>query len=144
MVIRDLKNYFDLRKITKKESKNSPIWVKHGLRIDWLGRIYTVFNLPPEVTLSPDIPKESWIAYVIEHTKPLNEYLTSLNLQEILVPDYRLIPGTESYLLIYKPFFQEFSMWWILSRLIFWCSVFFIQHKFHLFTNLYSWVQHLF
>ena len=143
-VIKDIKNYLDLRKIIKKESKSSPMWAKQGLRIDWIGRIYTVYNLPPEVVLSPDIPKEAWIAYVIEQAKPLNEYLTSLNLQEILVPQYKEIQGTESYLLMYKPHFQELSWWWIFSRSLFWFSIWLIQHKFGLFTLAYQWVMHLF
>ena len=143
-VLIDIRNYFSLRKIAKKEAQSSPMWAKQGLRMDWIGRIYTVYNMPPEVTLSPDVPKAAWIAYVIEQSKPLNEYLTSLNLQEIIIPDYRLIPGTESYLLLYKPYFQELSWFWIFSRIIFWVSVFFLQHKFHLFTNVYHWAQHLF
>ena len=143
-VLIDIRNYFTLRKIAKKESKTSPIWAKQGLRMDWIGRIYTVYNLPPEVTLSPDVPKAAWIAYVIDQAKPLNEYLTSLNLQEILVPDYREIPGTESYLLLYKPYFQELSWSWIFTRGLFWTGIFIAEHKYNLFTNLYHWIQHLF
>ena len=51
-VIKDIKNYIFLRKIIKNEMMDSPLWVKNNLRVDWIGRIYTVINLPPEVTIS--------------------------------------------------------------------------------------------
>jgi hypothetical protein len=99
-VINDIKNYLYLRKITKKEMMDSPLWVKNNLRVDWIGRIYTVVNLPPEVTMSPDLPKELWPAYLIDQSKGLNEYLTSLNLHEIIIPEYKEIPDSTSYLLV--------------------------------------------
>ena len=141
----DLKNYYTLRKIIKNEVKNSPVWAKMNLRVDWIGRIYTVYNLPHEVTESRDVPKDAYIAYVIEQAKPLNEYLTGLNLQEILVPRYTEIDGTNSFLLMYLPFFQELSWRWFFTRTTFWLLIFWCQHKFHLFTTMYSWIhQHLF
>ena len=48
---------------------DSPLWVKNNLRVDWIGRIYTVVNLPPEVTMSPDLPRELWPAYLIDQSK---------------------------------------------------------------------------
>ena len=142
-VIVDIKNYIDLQKILKIEEKNSPKWAKFNIRRDWIGRIYTVYNLPPEVTLSPDVPKEAWIGYVLEQSKPLNEYLTTLNLQEIIQPDYREIPGTESFLLIYKPFFQELSWRWILTRIGFWSLVIYLQCRHGVFTNIWHWITNI-
>lgn len=136
-VIRDISNYFALRRIIKRESKSSPVWAKHGLRVDWIGRIYTVYNIPPEVTKSPDVPREAWIAYIIDRAKSLNEYLTSLNLQEIVIPEYKEIPGTDSYLLMYKPYFQEFGWKWIITRTIFWISIIILQVKFGIFNWLF-------
>lgn len=138
-VIRDIKNYIFLRKITKKEMMDSPLWVKNNLRVDWIGRIYTVINLPPEVTMSPDLPKELWPAYLIDQSKGLNEYLTSLNLHEIIIPEYKEIPGTDSYLLVYYPYFRDLTKWWVSTRLIFWTSVIIIQHYTHWFSEIYQW-----
>jgi len=133
-VFRDLKNYRDLKKIIKKESAESPTWSKLNLRVDRLGRIYTVINLPPEVTLSKDLPKEYWPAYAIEESRPINEYLTTLNLQEILIPEYKEIKGSEAYLLIYYPYFIALSWWWIFSRIMFWVLVWFIEAKYSIFS----------
>ena len=115
-VITDLNNYFFLRKITKKNI-GSVEWEKYKLRVDWIGRIYTVVNLPPEVIYSPDAPDQIRPAYVLEEIRPLNEYLTRLNLQEILIPVLDPIPNSISYLVVYKPYFQRLSIRWILYRI---------------------------
>jgi len=139
-VIKDINNYLYLRKVVKRESVNSPIWAKNNLRVDWIGRIYTVMNLPPEVTLSPDMPREVWPAYLIDQSKGLNEYLTSLNLHEIIAPEYTEIPDSTSYLLVYSFYFRSLGWGWVLSRSIIWTSIYFIQSRTHFFTNAYAWI----
>lgn len=128
-VIADISNYFFLKKTIKK-NKGTIEWEKFKLRVDWIGRIYTVVNLPPEVIYSPDAPEEIRPAYVLEESKPINEYLTKLNLQEIITPEIRPIPGSISYLLIYSPYFQRLSLKWALYRLIFISILAWAQHKF--------------
>jgi hypothetical protein len=139
-VIRDIRNYFFLRKIIKREMINSPLWTKNNLRVDWIGRIYTVVNLPPEVTMSPDLPRELWPAYLVDQSKGLNEYLTSLNLHEIIIPEYKEIPESTSYLLIYYPYFRNLTKWWIISRTIFWTSAIIIESKTHWISNGFNWI----
>jgi hypothetical protein len=55
-VVTDIKNYFFIRKTIKKNIGTIE-WEKFKLRVDWIGRIYTVVNLPPEVIYSPDAPE---------------------------------------------------------------------------------------
>jgi len=90
------------------------------LRHDWLGRIYTVVNLPPEVTQSRDFPVDARPAYVFEEIKSVNDYLTKLNLQEIITPVLKPLPETngDSYLVIYYFFFRHLSWLWILRFLL--------------------------
>ena len=136
-VIRDINNYFFLRKTIKEESKGLK-WNKFNLRSDWIGRIYTVVNLPPEVTLSPDAPDEIRPAYVLEETRPINEYLTSLNLHEIIIPVFRPLKGTDSYLVIYYPVFQRLSAFWVLSRISMLILIWWVEAKFSLFSMGFS------
>jgi hypothetical protein len=114
-VLKDLKLYSDFISITKKESIDSPEWNKLKLRRDWFGRIYTVVNLPPEVTQSRDFPVEARPAWVFEEIRPINEYLTRLNLQEIIAPLLRPLSEAngDSFLVIYYFVFREFSWIWI-------------------------------
>jgi len=134
-VINDIRNYFFIRRTIKK-NMNSIEWERYKLRVDWLGRIYTVVNLPPEVIYSPDSPEEIRPAYVLEESRPLNEYLTGLNLQEVIAPSITPIPNSVSYLIVYSPYFQKLSLKWIIYRLIFLLVLWWTQYKF----GFISWI----
>ena len=114
-VLKEISLYREYLKVTKKESLDSPEWSKLRLRRDWFGRIYTVFNLPPEVTKSPDFPKYARPAFVFDQIKPINEYLTKLSLQELIAPLMNPVEGTdeESFLVVYSFVFRQISILWM-------------------------------
>ena len=134
-VITDIGNYFFVRR-TIKNNMNSIEWNKFKLRVDWIGRIYTVVNLPPEVIYSPDTPEEIRPAYVIEESKPLNEYLTRLGLSEVILPEITPIPKSMSYLITYTPAFQRLSLRWIFYRICLILVISYLQYKF----GFLSWI----
>lgn len=115
-VLKEIRLYREYLKVIKKESLDAPDWARLRLRKDWFGRIYTVFNLPPEVTKSPDFPKYARPAFVFDQIKPINEYLTKLRLQELIAPILNPIDGTdeESFLVVYSFVFRQVSVLWIL------------------------------
>ena len=119
-VLKEIKLYREYLKVTKKESLDSPEWSRLRLRRDWFGRIYTVFNLPPEVTKSPDFPKYARPAFVFDQIKPINDYLTKLNLQELIAPSLNPIEGTdeESFPVVYSFVFRQISLLWIFRLII--------------------------
>jgi hypothetical protein len=119
-VLKDIKIYREYVKIIDKEAKDSPIWSRRKLRKDWFGRIYTVVNLPPEVIFSNDLPKEARPSFVMSEIKPINDYLKSLNLEEILTLYMNPVKDTndESYLVVYQYVFRELSWIWIFRFLI--------------------------
>ena len=114
-VLKEISLYREYLKAIKKESLDSPEWSKLRLRKDWFGRIYTVFNLPPEVTKSPDFPKYARPAFVFDQIKPINEYLTKLSFQELIAPLMNPVEGTdeESFLVVYSFVFRQISILWI-------------------------------
>ena len=114
-VYRDVKVYRDYLKVIKKESGDSPIWTRKGMRIDWFGRIYTVVNLPPEVIFSADLPKEARPSFVMNEIKPINDYLKTIKIEELITLWIDPIKGTndESYLVVYQYVFRELSWMWI-------------------------------
>jgi len=134
-VITDIGNYFFVRR-TIKNNMNSIEWNKFKLRADWIGRIYTVVNLPPEVIYSPDTPEEIRPAYVIEESRPLNEYLTKLGLSEVILPEITPIPKSISYLITYTPSFQRLSLRWIFYRIGLILLIIYLQYKF----GFLSWI----
>lgn len=115
-VIKEIFLYLEYVQIIKKEKLTSTNWIKYKLRYDWFGRIYTVVNLPPEVTMSRDFPKEARPAFVFEEIRPINEYLTTLNLHEIVSPVLKPISENngDSFLVIYYYLFRNFSWIWII------------------------------
>ena len=119
-VLKEISLYREYLKVIKKESLDSPEWSRLRLRKDWFGRIYTVFNLPPEVTKSPDFPKYARPAFVFDQIKPINEYLTKLSLQELIAPLMNPVEGTdeESFLVVYSFVFRQISLLWMLRVVI--------------------------
>lgn len=116
LIRREISNYFYLRKVLKRESRsNDPEsnWNKLNLRKNWFGRIYTVISLREEDMGEEEIVR-NWKA--MERMRPVNEYLSSLDLQEIVFPSIEKIPDSRSYLVVYTPIFRELTLSWILWR----------------------------
>lgn len=118
-ILREVRLYFDYLKQIKEERKSSAQFDKFKLRIDWIGRLYTVVNLPAEVTESPDLPRESRPAFVLEEIKPINDYLKQLKLEELVTLSFKPIKDTndDSFLVIYYFLFQELTWAWIFTRI---------------------------
>ena len=142
-VINDIRNYFFIRKTIKKNIGTIE-WEKCKLRVDWIGRIYTVVNLPPEVIYSPDSPEEIRPAYVLEESRPINEYLTSLNLQEVIMPEITPIPNSVSYLVVYSPYFQKLSLSWLIYRIAFLLILIWTQYKFSFLSWIWGLLKNLY
>jgi hypothetical protein len=118
LISRELKNYFYLRRTLAKESKTTNSehpWVKYKLRKNWYGRIYTVVSLREEDMGEEEVVR-NWKA--MEMMRPINDYLTSLDLQEIVFPSIEKIPDSRSYLVVYSPMFSNLSFRWFFWRLM--------------------------
>jgi hypothetical protein len=141
-VIKEIGLYREYLSVIKKESFDSPEWSKLRLRKDWFGRIFTVVNLPPEVTQSPDFPKYARPSFVFDQIRPINDYLTKMSLQELLAPLINPIKGTdeESYLVVYYFVFRELSLLWIARFII---EVSALIWLFSYRTEILSWITGL-
>jgi hypothetical protein len=139
-VWKDIKIYRDYLKVIKKESLNSPIWSRKNLRKDWFGRVYTVINLPPEVIFSADLPKEARPSFVMSEIKPINDYMKSLNLEEIMALGVEEVPGTnsESYLVVYQYLFRELSWIWIFRFILEITLILVVWNKFEWIMGLFA------
>lgn len=115
-VIKEIRLYRQYTKIIRDEELNSPKWSRANLRRDWIYRIYTVVNLPPQVTMSQDFPEESKPSFVMSELKPINEYLKYLNLEELLTMGINPIENTSnnSWLVVYQFVFRQITWLWIL------------------------------
>lgn len=142
-VIKEIRLYREYLSVIKKESFDSPEWSKLRLRKDWFGRIFTVINLPPEVTKSPDFPKYARPSFVFDQIRPINDYLTKMSLQELIAPLINPIKGTdeESYLVVYYFVFRELSLLWM-ARFIIEVSALIWMFSYR--TEILSWIAGFF
>lgn len=115
-IYRELQNYVFLQRVLRKEiSDPTSEWQNFKLRKNWYGRIYTVVSLRDE-DMGEEEPVRNWKA--MEMMKPVNAYLTKLDLQEIIFPSIEQIPDSRSYLVVYSPLFKDLTFSWVFWRLI--------------------------
>jgi len=74
-----------------------------------------VVSLREEETGEEELVK-SWFA--MERMRPINDYLMSLGLTEIVFPSIEKIPDSRSYLVVYSPLFRETTMMWFVWRTV--------------------------
>jgi hypothetical protein len=118
-IFRELQNYFFLKKVIKREARNSDPtaqWNVFKLRANWFGRIYTIISLREEEMGEEEMVR-NWIA--MERMKPINDYLMGLGVHEIIFPSIEKIPDSRSYLIVYSPLFKETTLSWFIWRFLF-------------------------
>ena len=118
-IFKEINNYYFIKKVIKK-NKNTEEWKKHKLQIGYFGVVYSVVNLPPEVYESEP---QYYQIYVLEQLKPINEYLASLNLQEVITLHVEDIcnksNGIYAFGIKYVPLFKDFTLSLVLKWLFF-------------------------
>lgn len=84
------------RKIRKIAKENERALNEKGFRVDWVGRIYTVINLPEEVATAP-ISQEG---YVLMELRKHDKFLLELGIADYVSPEFGRIEGEDSFLLV--------------------------------------------
>lgn len=81
-----------------------------GLRVDWLGRIYTVVNLPDEYRTQPEMMQQS---IVFKELKPTNDILMKYGLSEHAYPLIEKINDNTAiaFLVVLYPETDYFNFW---------------------------------
>ena len=79
---------------------------KGNLRVDWIGRIYTVINLADEMIKQPEVVQQS---YVFQQLAPINTILVKYGLSNDAFPEIRKI-APDSYLVILYPENDSFNL----------------------------------
>jgi len=86
-----------------------------GIRVDWIGRMYTVVELGPEVIGQPEVVEQS---YVFQKLNPINQILVKYGLSDLSYPEISKIPGTEQYLVVLYPENDHFNFWAFLRNFL--------------------------
>lgn len=109
----DIKAFLILRKEVRK-NRNSLDWQKYNLRYDRLYRIYTVIN-PAEAAKGDDEAMINMKA--VDRVAPINKYIASMGLAEIVSLSMEKVPDSDSYLVVYHQIYNWISPWRIISRI---------------------------
>ncbi len=95
------------RKIRKVAKSEEEALNEKGFRVDWIGRIYTVINLPEEVATAP-ISQEG---YVLMKLREHDQFLLQLGIADYVSPEFSKIEGTDSFLLVLSADRDYFKLW---------------------------------
>lgn len=120
-IFKEVSNFLFIQRTIEKNSETDE-WQSFNLRHDIANRIYTVISLREEDMGEMEEMKK---LKVLDKMRPINEYMTTLGLQEIVMPSIEEIPDTRSYLVVYVPIFNQLSLSWVLINLIFPVSILF-------------------
>jgi|TARA_B110000037_G_scaffold199000_1_gene238426 hypothetical protein len=111
---------------TAREEANLKKILDNELRVDWLGRIYGVINMPEEVVGAAEEVQQ---AYVLQQISKFGPLTNELGISDIIFPEISRIPGTPAYLVVMWPQYDALGIWYILGALIrtsFVCSILFL------------------
>jgi hypothetical protein len=111
----DVKAFYLIRKEVRKR-RNSPDWQRFSLRHDWLYRMYTVVN---PTTADKGDDEQMITMKTLDRIAPINKYIASMGLAEVLSLSVEKIPDTDSHLVVYYQIYKWFTPWRIFSRLFF-------------------------
>ena len=99
----------------KAARQNTTKLNENDLRVDWLGRIYGVVNMPEEVVgAAPQVQQ----AYVLQQINKWGPLTTEMGLADIIYPEINRIPGTAAYLVVMWPQYDALGLWYILGNII--------------------------
>lgn len=134
LIVKELQNYMFLRKVLRKAeaAKRDSLWKRYKLRRNWYGRVYTVVSLREE-DMGEEAVVRNWKA--MEMMRPINEYLSTIGLQEIIFPSIEEIPNSRSYLIVYSPIIEHLTFSWVIWRVFFIALItaaLFFSYKFRL------------
>jgi|TARA_R110000787_G_scaffold90901_1_gene191743 hypothetical protein len=100
----EIKIWVKIRKIAQ-DNKNKLL--EKGFRVDWVGRIYTVINLPEEVVSAP-ISQEG---YVLMQLREHDKLFLDLGIADYVSPEFNPIPNTDSFLLVLSADREYLKTW---------------------------------
>jgi|LakMenE01Jun11ns_1017448.scaffolds.fasta_scaffold9612969_2 hypothetical protein len=106
------------KKVKKIAKDNALLLEENNLRVDWIGRIYTVINLPPEILENTYLEQP----YVISKLREYDQILLKLGISDVIYPEFSKIEGTDAYLLVMYPESDRLNWYSIGTNLLIWLA----------------------
>ena len=109
-LVEEARSHWIFRRVSRSPANSSMaadgvVRIKHDqkgleLRVDNLGRIFTVVNVPEEMREEREGMEDMHMAYVIDQLNAINFVLMRLRLSDVSYPTVERIEGTWSYLVV--------------------------------------------
>ena len=110
-VIQEIRIWLKIRKIA---NENRNLLKEKGFRIDWIGRIYTVINIPDEIFTSA-MTNESYVYMKLQEFSPV---FLEIGIADYVSPEVEEIEGAGAFLLIISPNRNYFRLWEFIKFLV--------------------------
>ena len=141
-LVREIMLWIRFARITKSQQEYLN---ENNMRVDWLGRIYTVINMPEEIANNQQVVQEGW---VLSQLQPMNKIIDKVGVADVIFPEMSKIPenGTAAYLIAMYPEFTDISLWKFLWNLILYTGFYFIIKviiKLIPWTPIYEFISNL-
>jgi len=133
----DVRNFIRVGSIIRKH-RGTADWERFNLRVDYVNRIYTVFNPGPED--KGDDPQMLDLK-MGERMIPCHKYIDSIGLGEMIAVSGEKIPDSDSYLIVYYPFFKYITTWRLFINAVILILLIIFRHSI---IDLINWVISLF
>lgn len=121
--------WFSIRYYKAVKSIQSEL-TKENLRVDWIGRIYTVINIKGEMLKQPEMMQQT---YVFQQLKPLSEFLLKHGLSNDAYPEISKI-NNDSFLVVLYPENQYLNLLDIFKNLLYTVILITILHLLYSYT----------
>ena len=105
--------WFRFQRLTKKSKK---LLEESQLRVDWIGRVYGVVNVPDEVLGAAE---EIQQAYVLKQLGQYGESMKKIGVANEVYPQMQEIQGAGAYLVIFWPILDRLNIFSILGNILY-------------------------
>lgn len=111
--ILEFRIWFIFQTATKRNRKKLE---ERDLRVDWIGRVYGVVNMPDEVLGAAE---EIQQAFVLKQMGQFGGVLNELKLSNVVYPQMQEIPGSGAYLVIFWPVLDRLNIFAIIGSILY-------------------------
>jgi hypothetical protein len=109
-VIDDIRQWRIVKKATSEaEVVEKFAAFKYEMRVDRIGRIYTVINIPEEL-LPYEHRNQVW-PWVLEQLREIDDLLLDVRLNDLVYPEVEQYPDAPAYIVKLVPSSDSFSFW---------------------------------
>lgn len=111
--ILEFRIWFIFQTTTKRNRKKLE---ERDLRVDWIGRVYGVVNMPDEVLGAAE---EIQQAFVLKQMGQFGGVMNELKLSNVVYPQMQEIPGSGAYLVIFWPVLDRLNIFAMIGSILY-------------------------